>query len=186
MPLSIACKPRPANINPRALRREGWTPATIYGHKGNGSDAVMIDAPQLKHLLAHALVNNTLIATTVEGGDFQGNTIIKEIQRHPYKQEIFHISFFAVDQKPKIEVVVPLVFKGTPAGVKAGGSIQLLMKSIKVVCPPDRVPEKFEVDISHLEMRQGIRVADLPLPEGLTIASDPRTLLMSVLAGRLK
>lgn len=186
MPLTLECKPRAQNINPRALRRQGWTPATIYGHRGNGSELIMLDAPQLKHLLLNAIENNTLVNIKVEGSDFHGNTLIKEIQRHPYKKEIYHISFFAVDQKAKVEVVVPLVFKGTPAGVKAGGSIQLLMKTIKVVCPPDRVPEKFEVDISHLEVRQGIRVGDLPLPEGLTIASDPRTLLMSVLAGRLK
>lgn len=186
MPLTLECKPRPKNLNPRALRREGWTPATIYGHKGNESDLIMINAPQLKQLLLNAIENNTLINILVEGSDFKGNTLIKEIQRHPYKKEVHHISFFAVDQKAKVEVIVPLLFTGTPAGVKAGGSIQLLMKTIKVVCPPDRVPEKFEVDISHLEVRQGIRVGDLPLPEGLTIASEPRTLLMSVLAGRLK
>ncbi|MCA1904435.1 MAG: 50S ribosomal protein L25 [Cyanobacteria bacterium M5B4] len=186
MSLTLECKPRSKELNPRALRRAGWTPATIYGHKGNESDLVMIDAPQLKHILLHATPNNTLISIKVEGSDFSGNTIIKEVQRHPYKKEVYHVSFFAVDQKAKVEVIVPLVFTGTPAGVKAGGSIQLLMKTIKVVCPPDRVPEKFEVDISHLEVRQGIRVGDLPLPEGLTIASEPRTLLMSVLAGRLK
>lgn len=186
MPLSLECKPRSTEHNPRALRRQGWTPATIYGHKGNGSDQIMFDSAQLKHLLLNGIENNTLINIKVEGSDFSGNALIKEIQRHPYKKEVYHVSFFAVDKKDKVEVIVPLVFVGTPAGVKAGGSIQLLMKTIKVVCPPDRVPEKFEVDISHLEVRQGIRVGDLPLPEGLTIASEPRTLLMSVLAGRLK
>lgn len=186
MALILECKSRPDKINPRALRREGWTPATIYGHKGNESESIMISAKDLKSLLLKASANNTLINLKVEGSSFAGNALIKEIQRHPYKKEIYHLSFFAIDQKAKVEVIVPLVFKGIPAGVKAGGSIQLLMQSVNVVCPPDRVPEKFEVDISHLEVREGIRVSDLPLEEGLTIASEPRTLLMNVLAGRLK
>jgi large subunit ribosomal protein L25 len=185
MPLTIECQSRSEKTNPRAIRRDGRVPATIYGHKGAESTAITINTKEAIALLRHAVINNTLIDVKVTDGDFNGITILREVQYHPYKDDIYHISFFSIAAQSKIEVSIPVSFVGVPVGVKVGGGImEVLMNEVKVSCPPTGIPLAFEVDISDLDVGQGVHVSDIVLPEGVTVISDGTPLLVTIAGGR--
>lgn len=185
MQLTIDCQTRPANTQPRALRRTGKIPATVYGHKGAESTAISLDTKEVSLLLRKAKVNNTLIDLNVTDGDFKGFTLLREVQYHPYKNEVYHLSFFSIASQATVEVDIPLSFVGIPTGVKvSGGSVEVHMNEVRVACPPTQVPEKFEVDISNLDIGDGIHVSDLVLPEGAIIAADSTPLVVNVIAAR--
>ncbi|AFY75139.1 ribosomal protein L25, Ctc-form [Synechococcus sp. PCC 7502] len=185
MPLTIECQSRSDQTNPRAIRRGGRVPATIYGHKGAESTAVTVNTKDAITLLRQAVVNNTLIDVNVTDGDFSGITILREVQYHPYKNDIYHISFFSIASQSKIEVSIPVTFVGVPVGVKVGGgSVEVLMNEIQVSCPPTAIPVSFEVDISKLDVGQGLHVSDIVLPEGVSVTSDGTPLLITIAGGR--
>jgi large subunit ribosomal protein L25 len=185
MQLSIECTTRPTNSNPRALRRSGRVPATVYGHKGAESTAISLDVKDTTTLLRHAKINNTMIDLNVTDGDFKGVAILREVQAHPYKNNIYHLSFFAIGAQSSIEVAIPLHFTGVPVGVKVdGGTVEVLMNQIKVACPPNLVPESLEVDITDLQVGKGIHVGDISLPEGVTLVGELTPLVVNVIAGR--
>ncbi|WP_019498191.1 50S ribosomal protein L25/general stress protein Ctc [Pseudanabaena sp. PCC 6802] len=187
MKLSIAGTTRTPNTNPRALRRSGRIPATVYGHKGAESTAISLDGKETIALLRQAKVNNTMIDLSVSDGDFKGVAILREVQMHPYKNDIYHLSFFAIGSQSSVEVDIPLHFTGVPVGVKVGGgSVEVLMNQIKVSCPPNSIPESLEVDITNLNVGKGIHVGDIALPEGVTLVGDATPLVVNIMAGRNK
>lgn len=185
MQLTINSQARSGKTNNRALRRDGKIPATVYGHKGAESTAISLDAKEVSTLLRHATINNTLIEVNIADGDFKGLTLLREVQYHPYKNDIYHLSFFSIAAQSKVEVEIPLNFIGVPVGVKVGGgNVEVMMNTLRVTCPPSQVPEKFDIDISHLDGGQGIHIGDLTLPEGVAIATDPTPLVVTVIQGR--
>ncbi len=182
MQLTIDGQTRSADSKPRSLRRQGKIPATIYGHKGNESTAITLDTKESLLLLRKAAINNTLIEVNVTDGDFKGITLLREVQYHPYKNDIYHLSFFSIASQSSVEVEIPLHYVGVPIGVRLnGGSLEVMINKIHVACPPNQVPESLEIDITDLDIGQGIHVGDLPLPEGVTLAADGTPLLVTVI-----
>lgn len=92
MSLTIECQARPEGINPRALRRDGLLPVNLYGHKGAESDIFVVNYKEALNLLKAAKPNETVIE--VKTPTWSGNVVIREIQSHPWKRNLLHLSFF--------------------------------------------------------------------------------------------
>jgi large subunit ribosomal protein L25 len=182
MLLQINASTRSPKSNTRALRRNGQIPATVYGHKGSESVAIALDAKEVTTLLRNATINNTMIEVNVADGDFKGKTLLREVQNHPYKNAVYHLSFFAIESQSKIEVDIPLQFVGVPVGVKVGGgSVDTIKNFVRVACAPNLVPEKFELDITHLEIGKGIHVSEINYPEGVKPVTESTALVVTIL-----
>jgi len=183
MLLTLPCQSRPPKQNPRALRRSGQVPATVYGHKGAESTPITISAKDLETMMRRhrVVVGNTLIELEMQDGDLKEKALIQDLQMHPCKNEIYHISFFAIANQKSIELNIPLHYVGVPAGVKAGGSMNILKNKIRVACPPDKIIDKLDVDVSHLTIGKGIHVGELPLPEGIKAISDSSVLVVTIM-----
>ncbi|OIP76322.1 MAG: 50S ribosomal protein L25/general stress protein Ctc [Oscillatoriales cyanobacterium CG2_30_44_21] len=181
MQLQINATTRPP-ANNRTLRRNGQIPATVYGHKGAESISITLDTKEAITLLREATINNTMIEVNVTDGDFKGKTLLREVQNHPYKNDIYHLSFFAIESQSKIEVDIPLHFVGVPVGVKVGGgSIDTIKNYVRVACAPNLIPESFELDITHLEIGKGIHVGEIPYPEGVKPVTETTALVVTIL-----
>ncbi|MFQ5528758.1 MAG: 50S ribosomal protein L25, partial [Gemmatimonadota bacterium] len=100
----------------RRSRQGGRIPGNIYGH-GVQPIAVDADAREFDALAARISVENTLVDLIV-GGEKPRAVLIREIQRHPYRQQILHVDFFAIKAGEKVKVSVPLHLTGTPSGVR--------------------------------------------------------------------
>lgn len=186
MEVTLECKTRAEGSKPRALRREGFIPANLYGHKGAESISLVLSQKEVVNLLKNASVNNTLVDLTVPDLSWNGKVLIREVQTHPWKRNIYHISFFCPSGERDVEVVVPIKITGTAIGIKQGGILEQMVMEVKVRCQPNNIPESLEMDISNVDIGQNFLVGDLDLKEGLTVLDDPNKAIISIAAPRKK
>ena len=180
MNISVECKSRPEGSKPGALRREGLIPAALYGHDGANSVSLTIPAKQAQMLLRDAAVNNTLIDLKVPDISWQGKALIREVQAHPWKRTLNHLSFFTVSADQKVEIVVPVVLVGKAAGTKEGGIVEQIMTELNISCAADNIPESIEIDVSSFEIGGILHVGEIVLPEGVSVLDDPERTVISV------
>ncbi len=93
MPLSIQCQKRPLSVKPNALRREGLLPTTLYGHNGTESMQLVVDKKEAALMLRNVKINETIIDVDIPDLSWKGKAVIKEIQAHPWKRSLVHLSF---------------------------------------------------------------------------------------------
>ncbi|MDJ0724519.1 MAG: 50S ribosomal protein L25/general stress protein Ctc [Prochloraceae cyanobacterium] len=186
MELSLECKKRPEGSKPRALRREGFIPAALYGHQGAESISLVLKKKEAEVLLKKASLNNTLIDINIPEVPWSGKALIREVQTHPWKNNlVYHLSFFSIAAQKSVEVSVPINLVGEAAGIKMGGIMEHLVNDVKVQCPPDRIPESIDADISHLKVGQSFQVGELVLPEGIQVMDEPKRAICSIAASRM-
>ena len=180
MNISVECKSRTEGSKPRALRREGLIPAALYGHDGANSVSLTIPAKEAQMLLRQAAINNTLIDLAVPDISWKGKALIREVQAHPWKRTLNHLTFFTVSAKQKVEIVVPVVITGKAAGTKEGGIVEQIMTELKIACAADSIPESIEIDVTNFEVGSILHVGEIDLPEGSEVLDDPERTAISV------
>jgi large subunit ribosomal protein L25 len=165
----------------RKLRSDGRIPAVLYGH-GIDSIRISIDGKEMIDLYRSISIENTIIDLKVEGGPKRPyKTLVREIQRHPFRDRILHMDFLQISMKEAVTVEVPISLEGIPIGVRnEGGILQHQLREVQISCLPSEIPEKIEVDVSGLSIHDGIHVADLKI-EGVDLLSDPEVLVAAVL-----
>jgi large subunit ribosomal protein L25 len=186
MEVTLECQTRPEGSKPRALRREGLIPANLYGH--SGAEAVSLVIPQKKalNLLKKASVNNTLVDLNIADLPWNGKVLIREVQTHPWKRTLHHISFFSPSGNSEVEVVVPLKVAGDSVGIKQGGILEQMVTEVKVRCAPTNIPEFLAMDISQVDIGGSFLVSDLTLPEGIKVEDDPKKTILTIVAPKKK
>jgi large subunit ribosomal protein L25 len=154
----------------RSLRSSGRVPAVIYGH-GRDPQSLSIDTRELEKLLSHISAENTVIDLTVDGRS--ARTLIREIQRHPFKRQILHVDFQELVAGEKVIVRLPIVLIGIPAGVRMdGGVLDQTLRELEVEVDPSNIPNHVEVDVTELTIGSSVHVSDITLPEGVEIVGD--------------
>src|SRR6476620_1254703 len=104
----------------RKLRSSGSVPAIVYGH-GREPQSVTINTRELEKLLDHIAAESTVIDLAIDGKS--ARTLIREIQRHPFKRQILHVDFQELVAGEKVRVNIPIVLVGIPDGVRMDGGI---------------------------------------------------------------
>ncbi len=185
MELNIDCAQRAADEKPKKLRREGSLPAVLYGHDGDASVALKLSNYDAEALLRKATVNKSVITVNVPDMPWNGKVILREVQKHPWKNKIHHLSFFSIASQSEIEVSMPINFVGEAIGVTdKGGTLDMVMTEIQLKCPPDAIPQSLDVDVSAMNIGDALHVGEITLPAGSSVAADPKQLVVSVLAPR--
>jgi len=148
----------------RKLRSQGQIPAVIYGH-GRDPQPLSLNARDLDKLLEHIVAESTVIEVKI--GDDTSKTLIREIQRHPYKRQILHVDFQALVAGEKVIVNVPIVLMGIPEGVRLGGGVlDQTLRELEIKVDPADIPNHVEVDVSHLLVGGSLHVSDISVPAG--------------------
>ena len=154
----------------RKLRAAGKVPAVIYGH-AREAQALEIEHHALQLLLEKHPYQSTVIALSVDGTT--SNTLIREIQRHPFKKQIVHVDFQELVAGEAVTVPVPLQFVGTPEGVRHGGGLlDQILHELEVACDPANIPHHIVVDVTALTIGHSIHAGEIALPAGCTLVSD--------------
>lgn len=154
----------------RSLRSSGRVPAIIYGH-GRDPQPLSINTRELEKLLEHISAENTVIDLSVDGRS--ARTLIREIQRHPFKRQILHVDFQELVAGEKVVVRLPIVLIGIPAGVRQdGGILDQTLRELEVEVDPSNIPNHVEVDVNELTIGSSVHVSDITLPEGVKILGD--------------
>ncbi|UCG37785.1 MAG: 50S ribosomal protein L25/general stress protein Ctc [bacterium] len=163
------------------LRRSGKIPAVLYG-RGQEAVAVTLDAYEISLLLSrHGALTSILDLELTDGKESsRRNILIKEIQKHPYRDDILHIDLLEVAMDKEISVMVPIETAGTAQGVKEGGILEMKRRELEIVCLPDRIPDSIVIDISGLDIGDAVHVSDIAAPEGVKIPHETDFTILTV------
>jgi large subunit ribosomal protein L25 len=154
----------------RTLRSAGQIPAVIYGH-AREPQSLAIPTREFEKLLERVSAESTVIELALDGG--VARTLIREIQRHPFKKQILHIDFQELVAGEKVTVNVPIVLVGTPEGVRlAGGILSQVMSELSVRVDPVNIPRRIEADVTNVAIGHSLHVSDLKVPEGVEVEDD--------------
>jgi large subunit ribosomal protein L25 len=169
----------------RTLRSAGQIPAVIYGH-AREPQSLAVPTREFEKLLERVSAESTVIELTLaEGG--VARTLIRDIQRHPYKKQILHIDFQELVAGEKVSVNVPIVLTGVPDGVRvSGGILSQVMSELTIRCDPVNIPRRIEADVTHVLIGHSIHVSDLKAPEGVEIMDDADTTIAVVSAPKVE
>jgi large subunit ribosomal protein L25 len=166
----------------KATRRNGFIPATIYGH-GMKPVSLEVGVKEFHLALNTRAGENVVISLKVEGVQLKESTcLIKDIQHDPITEKIDHIDFTVISMTEKIDVKVPLVVLNTAeaAGIKEGGILDVVHHEIEIECLPTQIPEKFEVDVKAMKIGDAIHTRDLAIPKDIICKLDPDEVIVSL------
>src|SRR6202795_2688494 len=153
----------------RRLRHAGKVPAILYGGHA-AARALTLSHQKLLIMLDNERFYSTILNLKV--GDQSQAAILKDVQRHPFKNAIVHVDFQRVEENEKIRISIPLHFTGAAVspGVKSqGGLVSHMRTEAEVSCLPKDLPEFIEVDISGLSLNESIHLSQLKVPAGVTL-----------------
>ena len=166
------------------LRRVGRLPAVVYGH-GTESEPVSIDAHEFDLLRRHVGAS-TLVDLAVDGKKARP-VIVHGVQVDILTRRPIHLDLFAVRMTEELTVEVQLVGTGVAPATESGGTLVHPVQSVKVRALPDNLPETLTYDLSVLtDYDATITVADIVVPEGVTIQADDAEVIARVLAPRVE
>ena len=153
----------------RRLRHDGKVPAILYGGH-TAARTLTLSHQKLLIMLENERFYSTILNLKV--GDQSQAAILKDVQRHPFKNAIVHIDFQRVEENEKIRISIPLHFTGAAVspGVKSqGGLVSHMRNEAEVSCLPKDLPEFIEVDISGLSLNESIHLSQLKVPAGVVL-----------------
>lgn len=164
----------------RQMRKEGLIPCNLYGEKKgeNGlPEAMAFTIPFSELRKAIYTPNIYIVNLDIEGE--KHTAIMKEMQFHPVTDAPLHVDFFEITPEKPITVGIPVNLVGLAAGVRLGGRMSLSIRQIKVTAPYKQIPEKLDIDVTHLEIGKSIKVGSLKF-EGLELATPAEVIVCSV------
>jgi len=153
----------------RRLRHSGQVPAIVYGAQASPENV------QLEHTALWLASQNEWFYSSILQLSVDGKSqkvLLRDMQRHPFKQQILHLDFQRIDENVAIRFNVPLHFLNqdvSPAGKTAGVVVLHELNEIRVSCLPKDLPEFIEVDLSALALGDIVHLSQLNLPEGVSI-----------------
>jgi len=159
----------------RRTRRSGKIPAVIYGH-GADPRHVSLPAREFTQAIRHG-GSNVLLTLSVDGKDEL--TIPKSVQRHPIRGNFEHVDLIAVRRGERVTIDVPLHVTGD---IAPGAMLGQEHTTVQVEAEATHLPNEIEVSVDGLDVGAHVTAADLRLPSGVTLVTDPETLLVHVSA----
>lgn len=157
----------------RRLRSQDLVPGVIYG----GAQEVNFSVKSLALKPFIYTPDFQLVEMKVDGKSY--TCILKDLQFNKVSDKLAHLDLLELVEGKKVSATIPLKFTGTAAGVKAGGKLEIRLKSVKIKTYPKYLKENIEVDLTNLELNANIRVQDIPA-ENLEIMNSPRIPIASV------
>lgn len=153
----------------RRLRHAGLIPAVVYGGEA-APQSIQLEHEKTWLASQHEWFYSSILNLEIDGK--VQKALLRDIQRHPYKQIIMHIDFQRVDENKALRTAVPLHFLNedkSPAGKSAEVVVTHELNEVVVECLPKDLPEFLEVDLSNLAVGQIIHLSELQLPAGVSI-----------------
>ena len=154
----------------RKLRQTGRIPGIIYGH-AREPQPLSINTRDFERLLEHISAESTVIELSIDGRP--SRTLIREIQRHPFRREFLHVDFQELVAGETVTVYIPLVVVGISIGVRQdGGVLDQTLRELEIEVDPVNMPDHINVDVTNVNIGESIHVRDLTLPPGVTPLTD--------------
>jgi large subunit ribosomal protein L25 len=167
----------------RSVRREGKIPGVIYGEKQE-PETIALDFNDLWKLMLKGKFLATVFEIDVDGK--KSRVLPREVQLDPVKDFPTHVDFQRVGASDRVRVSVPMRFinEGLSPGLKRGGILNIVRHEVEVICPPDRIPEYFEFDLTGIEIGRSIHISAVKMPEGVRPTILNRDFTIATISGK--
>lgn len=164
----------------RAVRRQGLTPAVIYGG-GAAPEAIALNANQTRLLIYAGHFLTTIFEVDVGGK--KTRVIPRDYQLDPVKDFPIHVDFLrlAAGQTVKVQVPVHIVGQDASPGLKTGGTMQIVEHTVEIEVAPENIPEALDVSVAGLQVGDSLHVDAIKLPAGASLTSRENLTLVTIL-----
>ena len=168
----------------RRLRITGRTPGIVYG--GTGEPLLIeMDHHSLWHAIKKEAFHAAILEMELDGKEHK--VLLRDLQMHPYKQQVLHADFQRVEARTKMTVKVPVHYSGeeeSPAVKTENCLVNHVITELTVSCFPADIPEFIAVDLSTLTKTSTLHVKDITLPKGVkfVVKGQENPVMVSVTA----
>jgi large subunit ribosomal protein L25 len=165
----------------RRLRAQGMVPAVLYGDGGGaGSTVLAVPAKVVDYTLQH--VGDNALYDLKLGDQDDATVRVVDVQRNPVSGRLVHVDLAPVNMRERIVVTVPLTVAGADdsPGVTEGGVLDQVAYEVEVESLPGDIPQGLTLDVSGLQIGDNLTLADVELPEGVELISDPEEVAATV------
>ncbi len=159
--------------NAKRLRRAGSVPIVLYGH---GRENVTLSVS--RDVLETAIHQGARVVELK--GAVDETAIIRELQWDTWGTHVLHVDFNRIAADESVEVEVSIELRGEAPGVRQGGVLEHLLRSVAIQCPAVSVPEKLQCNVNHLELDASLSVADLEVPESVRVLADADKIVVQI------
>ena len=183
--VELEVQPREAKKRNRAKasRVAGRVPGVVYG--GGDNQLVEVDNKAFEHIMHSASSDTVLLDLKL--GEGKRLVLVQEVQHHPVSRKTLHIDFREVKPEQKVIVSLPTVPTGEAVGVKiGGGTLEHVLRYIKVRGTPAVLPESIEVEVADLDIGQVLHVGDIQVTEGIELLANPGNPVISISKPRVE
>ena len=150
----------------RRLRQAGLIPAVFYGASAEAT-AITINQKDVDQKLRGPYGKNVIFDLKV--GEETHEVMLKTFQKDPIQRTIKHVDFYLIDYERPITIEVPIKLSGQAIGVKVGGRLQQVRRSVNVRCLPGSIPEALTFDVTDMDIKSRAMASSLPTPEGVEL-----------------
>jgi large subunit ribosomal protein L25 len=176
--LSVAKREATGKGAARRLRADKAIPGIVYGAKKEPVK-VSIDVTAFDKVIRENGTTGLFFNLDIEG-DTGRSVMLKDFQMDPFSLHYMHIDFHEIDMDETVSVVVPIETEGDSVGVKEGGMLQIIRRDLEVICKPKDTPESVKLDISKLDIGDGLHVADIDLGSEIEIPFDTNFTVVTI------
>lgn len=154
----------------RAIRRGGMIPAVVYGDK---QPPVLISIPEKVVVAEYKKAGLWTREFEIVVGKDKYLALCQDIQKHPVSDRPLHVDFLRISKNAQLTLDIPLHFinEDVCPGVKMGGVLNVVHRSLQVKCSASSIPEFFEVDLSKEEAGHSILASEIKLPQGVSLTA---------------
>ena len=165
----------------RSLRRSGRIPAVIYGGEGEPAH-VSIEQRAFDKEYQQAGFFSRLYDVEI-GGD-KVRVLPRDVQLDPVSDVPLHVDFLRYVKGAKITVDVPVQFIGEDVcvGLKRGGVLNIVRRTVEFLCPVEAIPDMIELDITESDIGDSLHISEVSLPEGVTPTITDRDFTIATIA----
>ncbi len=155
----------------RANRRAGLIPAVIYGDK-KAPVMISLEEKVLVAEMAKKGLWTRQFEITADGNSF--HALCQDIQKHPVSGRPIHADFLRISKNSLLTLDIPLEFinEATAPGIKKGGVLNIVHRTVEVKCTPDNIPESFTVDLGAAEIGDSFTAFALQMPKGVSLTAE--------------
>jgi large subunit ribosomal protein L25 len=180
--LVVKTRERLGSRETRRLRKQGLVPGVLYG--AGDPVSICVEERELRRALTGAGGLHSILDVEIDGTGKAHASILKEWQVDKVRGGVTHVDLHEVrlDQPITASVSVHLTGGENAPGVKEGGVLSQPLREIQVSALPLEVPEHIDLDVSHMQTGDTLRISDIDVGEGVTLLDEPETVVATVTA----
>lgn len=164
----------------REIRKANAVPCNLYGEtKNENGQPVALSFTATNDELSHLIYSPDIFVVNLNIDGKECKAVLKELQFHPVKDNVLHVDFYEITETKPIVMEVPIKLNGLAEGVKAGGRLAASVRKLKVKALYTNIPERLNIDVTHLGLGKTIKVGELSF-EGLELITSKEVVVCQV------